>query len=163
VGLSQESGSFSFYETVNNLGYVTTSSSMEQGHAEQVGDDYIERTIRTITLDQFADTLGSADVTFMKIDVEGHEHAVIKGGRRFLAKHRPILTVEVLGTAEIGSINNLLVEGNYLSFAIAPDAMRQCDQIRFISDAWNHLMVPAEKVHRIFALCRRLGLRIDFA
>lgn len=161
LGLSNQSGTYKFYETINRVGLVSTSSSFEHGHVQQVGDDYAEHVIRTMTLDEFGETLGRRGVSFMKIDVEGHEHAVISGGRHFINRHRPIITVEILGLAEVEPINRLLLEGDYMSFAVAPDALRQCDRAMFFSDAWNHLLVPVEKVTGIFAICRRLGLRID--
>lgn len=161
VGLSSETGSFSFYETVNDRGYVSTSSSLEQQHVQTVGGEIVQRVIRTVTLDDFARSLGDRIVSFMKIDVEGHEHAVIAGGRQFLAKHRPIFTVELLGNAESDSIDALLSETAYLAFAMAPGVLRQCQSLMFFPDAWNHLLVPADKLNHIFALCRKLGLRLE--
>jgi len=163
VGLSSQAGSFSFYETINNRGYVSTSSSFEAEHVEVVGDEYVEHTIRTVTLDDFAQGLNGRQVTFMKIDVEGHEHAVITGGRQFLARHRPIFTVEVLSNSEKGSIDQFLVEEDYLAFAMAPGVLRQRDRMMFFSDAWNHLLVPAEKKDQIMALSRKMGLQIEYA
>lgn len=46
--------------------------------------------VPAITLDQFADQ----PVGFVKIDVEGHEMAVIEGALQLLDKQRPILLVE---------------------------------------------------------------------
>ncbi|MGF7152118.1 hypothetical protein FHS96_005787 [Sphingomonas zeicaulis] len=161
LGLSRNAGSFTFYETINNRGFVSTSSSLEHTHAEMVGDEYIERTIQTITLDSFDQNVGDKHVSFMKIDVEGHEHAVIAGGRQFLAKHRPILTVELLGNAERTAIDDFIIEENYLAFAMAPGTLRQRERMMFFSDAWNHILVPAEKVRMVFAACRHLGLQME--
>jgi FkbM family methyltransferase len=161
VGLSSETGSFSFYETINDRGYVSTSSSLEPQHIETVGGEHVERVIRTITLDSFAETLGERRVSFMKIDVEGHEHAVISGGRRFLAEHRPIFTIEILGNAETAPIDEFLAEASYLTFAMAPGVLRQRNQMMFFPDAWNHLLVPVEKLELVLALCRKLALKIE--
>jgi FkbM family methyltransferase len=161
VGLSNEEGSFSFYETVNDRGYVSTSSSLDAQHVRRVGGEYVERVIRTVTLDRFAQSLGERRVSFMKIDVEGHEHAVISGGRKFLAKHRPIFTIEVLGSAETASIDEFLIKDDYLAFAMAPGVLRQRDKMMFFSDAWNHLLVPTEKLKLVYALCRKLGLKLE--
>jgi FkbM family methyltransferase len=161
VGLSSEAGSFSFYETINNRGYVSTSSSFEPQHVEIVGGEFVEHVIRTVTLDDFALSLGGRRVSFMKIDVEGHEHAVITGGRRFLAEHRPIFTVEILSNSEKGPIDKFLIEEDYLAFAMAPGVLRQRDHMMFFSDAWNHLLVPAEKQDQIVALSRKLGIHVE--
>ena len=41
------------------------------------------------------DGQGFADVGFIKIDVEGHEEKVIRGGMETLRKHRPVLVIEI--------------------------------------------------------------------
>jgi FkbM family methyltransferase len=47
--------------------------------------------VETITLD----ALGLRDVAAIKIDVEGHELAVLRGGQQLLRRDRPTLLVEV--------------------------------------------------------------------
>lgn len=47
--------------------------------------------VQTATLDAF----GLADVGFIKIDVEGHEVAVLRGARETLQRERPTLLVEL--------------------------------------------------------------------
>lgn len=161
VGLSSERGSVTFYETINDCGFVSTSSSLERDHAHQASNDCVERTIETITLDQFGEVLGNQPISFIKIDVEGHEHAVITGGRRFLAKHRPICTVEILNGANVQSIDRFMMEADYMMFAMAPGVLRQSERARFFGDAWNQLLIPTEKLSHVFAICRRLDLRIE--
>ncbi len=162
-GLSSTNGSFTFYETINSYGLLSTSSSLELKHVQEIGQEYREQTIETLTLDGWGQRLGPTPVHFMKVDVEGHEHAVIAGGRTFLAQHRPYLTLEVLGSAETGVVDNFLRETEYLDFAMAPDILRQCAMIRHHSDAWNHLMCPAERVGRLLQICRRLNLQVELA
>lgn len=41
------------------------------------------------------DDLGVTDVGFVKIDVEGHELAVLRGGRETIERDRPVLFVEI--------------------------------------------------------------------
>ena len=159
-GLSRSAGSFPFYETINDLGLVTTSSSLELGHAQQAGQ-YREHRIETRTLDDWAEALADAAIQVVKCDVEGHEHAVIEGGWRTLARHRPFVVIEVLGVVETGIHNRLLDELGYLDFALTPSALRHCTSVRFHPDAWNHLLVPAERAGRVFSLCRQLGLALS--
>lgn len=54
------------------------------------------REVETRTLD---DLLANADrpVSFVKIDVEGHERAVLEGGRQAIARHKPNLLIEIEG------------------------------------------------------------------
>ena len=54
-------------------------------------EPYELRTIHASTLDKLADR----DIGFVKIDVEGHELAVLTGGRTLIEKQRPVVLVEV--------------------------------------------------------------------
>lgn len=53
------------------------------------------REVRTVRIDRYLDQLDGRRLTAIKIDVEGHESAVIRGGHRILERHKPILLVEV--------------------------------------------------------------------
>ena len=54
------------------------------------------RTVELRTLDSVAAEL-AAPLGLVKIDVEGHEDAVIAGGRACLARDKPVLFVEIYG------------------------------------------------------------------
>lgn len=47
--------------------------------------------IRTVTLDSYT----GPEVDFVKVDVEGHEANVLRGGQAFFEAHRPVLMIEV--------------------------------------------------------------------
>ncbi|MFD0665970.1 FkbM family methyltransferase [Thermocatellispora tengchongensis] len=47
--------------------------------------------VRTVTIDE----LGLSDVRFMKVDVEGHELAALRGAERTVRRDRPLLLVEL--------------------------------------------------------------------
>jgi FkbM family methyltransferase len=161
IGLSRTDGKFPFFETVNDQGFISTSSSLEFDHAQRVGGEPFERTIVTQTLDHWASTMENSSIGVIKIDVEGHEHAVIQGGRYTISRHRPFIIVEVLGPSEVIPINDILVNERYLDFALAPGVLRYCQEVRFHSDGWNHLLCPAEKASQILSLCRQLALRME--
>ncbi len=160
--LSRANGSFPFFETINNQGLVTTSSSLELEHAQRVGE-YRRSTVVTQTLDGWAETLGPAAIQLVKIDVEGHEGAVIEGGRRTVDRHRPFIVVEILGLSRVEAFDRMLTESDYLDIALSSTALRHCLWVGFHGDAWNHLLCPAEKAHHILTLCRELDLRLEFA
>ena len=66
-----------------------------------------KRLVPALTLDDLMDALGTPG--FIKIDTEGHEYEVLKGGRRVLAKN-PSLYIEI-HAAELGErIMELLSE-----------------------------------------------------
>ena len=99
----------------------------------------------------------------MKIDVETHEYAVIEGAAAVINRHRPMIILEVLPGAEVGPIQRMIEAERYLVFSITPTALRQTFQLRYSSDATNHLLCPAEQTGRVFRLLRqhRLCLELD--
>jgi FkbM family methyltransferase len=56
---------------------------------------YHNEPVKTVTLDQYTTT--NTPPTFVKIDVEGGESLVIKGGRQTFAKYHPTIAMEVWG------------------------------------------------------------------
>lgn len=158
-GLSDKAGTFTFYETINNIGLVTTSSSLELSHASSVGE-YKEQFIETLTLDTWMEGMGPSALQVVKIDVEGHEYAVLQGGKKTFAKHRPFITIEVLGKAEREPLDRFINEVEYTDFVIAPTEFRHCVSVRHHPDAWVHLLCPTEKTSAIFQAARYLGLQV---
>jgi FkbM family methyltransferase len=69
---------------------VTSHSEL---NAVGAGGDTIR--VDTVTLDHAAREHGWREVAFVKIDVEGHEAAVIAGAREFLAAASPLVQFEV--------------------------------------------------------------------
>lgn len=71
------------------------------------------------TLDELTAEYGPP--SHIKIDVEGHEEAVIRGGRHTLTQHSPILFLEIhnrMIVAEGGNPNSLLDELDRLGYAV---------------------------------------------
>lgn len=54
-----------------------------------------EATYETVAVSTLDDVIGDACPSFMKIDVEGHELAVLRGARQFLERCRPTMVVEM--------------------------------------------------------------------
>jgi FkbM family methyltransferase len=61
---------------------------------------------------------------FIKIDVEGHEHAVLQGAAATLARHRPVLLIEIEARhgSDIDGIFAMLSGLGYRGFALAGGA-----------------------------------------
>lgn len=55
------------------------------------GVDSVPINVRTVRLDD----LGLRDLRFAKIDVEGHEQAVLRGAEQTIARDRPTLLIEI--------------------------------------------------------------------
>ncbi len=60
-------------------------------------------TVPTVTLDTYTATHTAP--TFLKIDVEGAEELVVKGGVRFFTEHAPTIALEIWGAKNGGEIS----------------------------------------------------------
>lgn len=56
-------------------------------------DEPVTETVEAVTLDSIK-LPGSGKIDFVKIDVEGFETAVVKGGEQTLRRHRPVIIIE---------------------------------------------------------------------
>lgn len=135
---------------------ATLNEKSWQAHAEKV--EAIE--IQCLTLDTFAaqNPLPAGPVC-VKIDVEGFEAAVFRGGKRFLTERRPWIVCELLPCEEFDPVtrskrnNNreplaLLEELNYAAFAITPDGFFRMNAVDFARprNLKDFLLIPKEKV-----------------
>ncbi len=163
--LSNGIGSARFFETVNDQGFLTTSSSLEISHARSIDHGrFLDGEVETTTLDAWAEQhLDGLSLRLMKIDVEAHEYAVIEGAGTVIGRHRPPIILEVLPGAEVQPIQRMIDAERYLVFSITPTALRQTFRLHYSSDATNHLLCPVEQVDRVFRLARRhmLSLELD--
>lgn len=91
---------------VNNVGLgsrsgpltVHTFSGLPHGHASasDLGrDDAEPHDCRVETLDAYVSRTGTERVDVIKIDVEGHEREVLRGGERTLSQLSPVISFEV--------------------------------------------------------------------
>ncbi|NQV20453.1 MAG: FkbM family methyltransferase [Rhodospirillales bacterium] len=89
--VSDRVGSASFQVSLapelSGLGAVDQSLSTEQ--------------VTTTTLDECAGQMSGNDISFVKIDAEGHEQQVLEGGREFFARQSPLVMYEVVEKRQI--------------------------------------------------------------
>jgi FkbM family methyltransferase len=100
VALSDQPGSAQLVVPVLEGGPVWQWASiskdfqaLRKDYPEIVGAQ--EFTITVTTLDLLSDQLGLAQVTAIKLDAEGAEYEVLRGGRQLLRRERPILSIEL--------------------------------------------------------------------
>jgi FkbM family methyltransferase len=80
VGLSDRTGLRTFYEAVDSLGMSSFNEDFVGG-LRRDGYACVERPVAVRTLAEIcAEEVGERPIDFLKIDVEGHEWAVIAGG-----------------------------------------------------------------------------------
>jgi FkbM family methyltransferase len=103
------------------------------------------------------DDFGFADCGFIKIDVEGHEEAVLEGGRRLIETQRPILMIELYDQFNPGITARVLERICRLAYAAYAPAAGGLRPITGLgsgggSSDINFIFVPQEAKDRLSRL-----------
>jgi FkbM family methyltransferase len=101
-----------FYVPVSDGRRNVTSGSLLATPGQAAFDT---RTVRTTYLDA---ALASADVGFVKIDVEGAELLVLAGAQELIGRCRPVVLVEIVGVAEIAAVRAFFEPYGYAGFFV---------------------------------------------
>ena len=102
------------YNSINNFGALELIKPRVSDQDAVV--KVTSETVKTITLDSL-----NCDFDFLKIDVEGMEDKVLRGGVLSISKNRPIVFVEIHKTDSeyvVDFFNNI---GNYYAFLVGID------------------------------------------
>lgn len=83
LALSEQPGVETFYQVVG-------AEALSSFKPQETEHDQVERTVNVVRLDDIV----FESVSFIKLDVEGAEFDVLKGARRILRSHRPVLAFE---------------------------------------------------------------------
>jgi len=111
LAISDVTGSRTFYDSPAGNHAM---SSLEQ----RPGFDYQELEVATTTLDDYVASTGLQAVDLVKIDVEEHEVAVLRGMADLLARFRPTLLLEVLTEATGAAVMELVGPFGYDAYQI---------------------------------------------
>jgi len=137
-------------------GLIETSCSLNElfkdTHAGSV-------SVRVTTVDAYMRAHARLRPTIVKIDVESLEDAVLEGARQTLATHRPLVFFEVLHIGDPDAIERLRVELDYVDVRLDPGGLVAGEAVRHDPGAWNHLLVPAEKLAAALTLLGTVGLQ----
>lgn len=149
VALSDTIGSATLFIPTQEHGSVETSSSLEsefkKTHSETIAVPVstIDEVLSTNRIDR--------SVSIIKIDVEGHEAAVLRGANHIVKRDNPLIFIEVLPRADFDSINEFIKMHDYKDLRLQPSGMTAPgDDVSFDPIAWNHLLVPRNRVQSIF-------------
>ncbi|MBN9669866.1 FkbM family methyltransferase [Roseibium aggregatum] len=157
IALSDHSGSAVLYYPVDTHNLLETSQTLVKNHKgrkEYEKTDFVEIT----TIDDFVQKRSLTRVDLIKIDVEGHEEAVLEGGVATLQKLRPIIFFEVLPDIEMRKLQDMFQKFSYLTFQMGPKSITQVKKIVHTSENRNQVAVPLEKKEYFLQSCSDSGL-----
>ncbi len=156
LALSDSAGQAKLYLPDPSHGLLQTSASLEaEFRKEDVGYLQVEtRTLDSYSFDQ--------PISVVKIGVEGHEHAVIKGARRMLAEDRPVIFAEMPSGAKkhFFEISKLMTDHGYVSFRMRENCLIETPIIIFDRLSRNYAFVPQEMMPTFRYTCATHSLEI---
>lgn len=125
--LSGETGETSFYIPLSSSGKRQNNiASLDAPNGK-----FDEIKVRRVRLDDE----GLSNISFIKIDVEGHELAVLRGAEKTILRDKPALLVEINGGPETDNaqeVFTLLARWNYIPLQ------------HFKGQLFHYSMLPAE-------------------
>jgi FkbM family methyltransferase len=155
AALSESDGLAELFVPSSEHGLVETSCTLNSSFK-----DGFESTcpVRVSTLDSSVSP--GQRVSIVKIDVESVEAQVLAGGARILERWRPVVFLEVLPSGDSTAIEDLRVRLDYVDVRLRPSEALMGARVQFDGDAWNHLLVPAERAGEAQTILRENELEI---
>lgn len=96
IGVSSHTGEASFHVPLKRSGSIGYGTSYVHGEGEEtIEDPYLTEAIQVITLDDFVAREKISSVSLIKVDVEGHEMAVLQGAKNMIETYAPAVFIEV--------------------------------------------------------------------
>jgi FkbM family methyltransferase len=101
------------YSMPNNFGGLELINSKRSDN--QYMTKNATEAVETICIDDFDEP-----VDFIKMDIEGMEHLALEGGKKTIAKYRPICFVE-MWKCDIEAVKKFFKKLNYIAYQYKPD------------------------------------------
>jgi FkbM family methyltransferase len=122
---------------------VSQVNTLHPGMAEQVAAETGTETIRLDTLDRYCAERGVSEIDYLKVDVEGHELAVLRGAAGLLGR-RAVRFVQLeyssayaAAGARFGDVFRLLQAAGYTCHKILPGRLLATPTYRPDLDNWQ--------------------------
>ncbi len=113
-GISDFKGYATIYDLPTDHVYSVTINENTNPPDQTVIPTQVEVT----TLDDYCEHTKLEQIDLLKIDVETHEPAVLRGALRVLRKNRPAMIIEILNEDVASQVNEILKEFDYLYFSL---------------------------------------------
>ena len=132
---------------------TTVSSFSHQFTLNHTKGNIDKITVDTVTLDQFCHQ-NNVKPGFLKIDVEGHELNVFKGGEQIINKYKPVILCELFtkkyntmkdyqNSESIGwQIEQILSKSKYQYYTLENGKLRQFKTLNVENNNRNFFFLP---------------------
>lgn len=152
VALSSSAGQAKFHVPISSDGIALVGWGTLQpellGSSLQFSESpkFMELPVMTRTLDSYA----FDDVAFIKIDVEGHEEDVLRGGRQTIMRCRPVVLLEVRLVSR-PAVQHFFSNLDYQMFFLRANALNELKEsaVDFENTQENFFAIPVEKISAI--------------
>ncbi|KQQ32585.1 FkbM family methyltransferase [Methylobacterium sp. Leaf125] len=146
VALSDKAGTAKLHLPDPGHGLVETSASLEP-------DFQPAKSICEVPVKQLDEVSISDQIAVIKVDIEGHEHAFLRGARNTILRDRPVIFAEVVSPAKRSAIGAFLHGIDYMDFRLRPDMAIHDGEVLFDNAAWNHALIPRERLAKFKEAC----------
>jgi FkbM family methyltransferase len=124
AAVSDRAGDLTLYIPRSTPGLAT----VERAHPDAFGGEESAGLVAAVKVRAVRlDDLEFDGISFIKIDVEGHEEAVLRGSRETIAKHRPFMLIESENRhnpGAVGRVCKLLSDHEYLCFVLKKNRLK---------------------------------------
>lgn len=146
VAMSDHDGEAVMHMLKDQLNYMTSVNADRYAlHPEVVGQStVVPINVPIATWATLKSRHGLKGPDLIKIDVEGHEVAVMRSLQTHVAERRPTILIEVIGDGNATSLNDMLRELEYSFFAIDETGR----SAKLVESLWDN-------DHQNFLICRR--------
>jgi len=149
VALSNRIGVAQLYIPDPGHGLIESSSSLD-GSFKVRHSGVVEVNVSTLDAVLSSQIWQDQPVSAIKIDVEGHELAILEGAASTIEKWRPLVFVEILDRADYGLLSALIARIDYWDVPLQEGNLGAGREVAFYPTAWNHAFVPAELLRKFF-------------
>jgi FkbM family methyltransferase len=124
---------------------IESSASLSPAFKETIAE---QLQVPVTTLDAYWTGIGRPNVGVVKIDVESREADVLDGAHELVEQQRPVIFYELLPAGDAERIAAFARKHDLVDSYASPVEVVFNQPIQHMPHAWNHVLVPREKLQR---------------
>ncbi len=151
IALSDTNGQVQFNEVKNPKFPNIDNLSGEHNLKTKKGLDTNAVTVEARTLNDYVADSKIVNIDLIKLDTEGAEHLILKGGSKVIDRFRPIIICEVLFNSIEKQLEQIMLSHNYAFYNHTASGLKKVSTIQRTEDdgVRNCFFVPREKENTV--------------